>query len=71
VKGDVSRADQQDHQDIMAFIRILLLGVDKANTGIGLTIARTIVRTFHVKVSVDSAVGEGTRCYFTFPKGIR
>lgn len=69
IKDDGPGIDPQYHERIFAIFQTLKARDDFESTGIGLAVVKKIIESENGRIWLDSAFGEGTTFYFTWPKG--
>ena len=60
--------DERHHKRIFQIFQTVTPGDEDRNTGVGLTIVKKIVGLYEGTIWVESAPGQGSRFFFTFPK---
>ncbi len=60
--------DARYHEKIFEIFQSLTPGEKSQNTGIGLTLVKKILESYHGEIWVESRVGEGSTFFFTLPK---
>ncbi|GAB4133968.1 MAG: hypothetical protein Fur0046_05310 [Cyanobacteria bacterium J069] len=70
VRDDGPGIDPRYHDRIFAIFQTLKSKDEQESTGIGLSIVRKIVDTEGGEIHLESALGEGTTFWFTWPKGV-
>lgn len=70
IKDDGPGIKSNYHQDIFKMFKTLKPRDETEGSGMGLALIKKIVEYYHGRVYVESAVGQGSTFYFTWPKNI-